>query len=134
MAMYVPAALMVHPDIDEIVKCYEENIDSIATYHREGNVHSIYNFELADQPLTHDQLLEGVFRRQTFSFKANASLGFILQNKESRVIRYYHASCNNAALLDHPKVVDNQQDFADFVDIVNNQDYIDVAGLQRPTR
>ena len=60
---------------------------------------------------------------QRFRYKVGLSLGLILQHKEDREkLSYYHASQNNARLLQPLPTIADSTTFQEFVDLMENMD------------
>ena len=72
-------------------------------------------------------------RDQTTVFKVNLSFGFILRNTETGDLQYFHASANNNRVLDAPFQIGNENDTQQLIEQLQNIDYIEWIGQQRPT-
>ena len=74
-----------------------------------------------------------IFINQSPAFKINLSFGFILRNKISGELRYFHSSRNvSGRFLDTPYLVTDASDFQPFLDSFDQQDILCWALLQRP--
>jgi G:T-mismatch repair DNA endonuclease (very short patch repair protein) len=75
--------------------------------------------------------LWAIFRSQTKAFKINFSYGFVLRHVETSELRYFHASQNNARLLDVPRLVRNKEDFTNVLEDIHQEDILQFVHLQR---
>ena len=63
----------------------------------------------------HEPLLVLSDQKET-AFKLNLSYGFILNDKQSGRLRYYHSSCNCCGrLLEEPSLITNRANFDQFL-------------------
>ena len=119
---------------DSLVIFYRSQWSSIASHHRSGRIQNTYNIRLTDLNTTtlHPSLWK-IFRNQSSAFKINLSFGFILRNKLSGELRYFHSSKNvSGRFLDVPHLVNNASDFETFLDSFVQEDILSWALLQRP--
>ena len=80
----------------------------------------------------HDQLFL-LFDQQTTAFKLNCSFGFVLREKESGRLRYYHSSNNCCGrYLEEPSLITNRDDFDRFLASIQESDILQWAIAQRP--
>ena len=54
--------------------------------------------------------------------KINASLGCVLEEKTSGELRYFHASSNNASILDHPRIILTERGLREFYEVFSRMD------------
>ena len=111
-----------------------ENWVSVRTHVVNGPVQTRYNRRLAslDTRDLHDQLFL-LFDQQTTAFKINCSFGFVLREKQSGRLRYYHSSNNCCGrLLEEPSLITNQADFDSFLERIREPDILQWAIAQRP--
>ena len=95
---------------DDIVDLYLEWWVSIRSYNREAtNIgrSSLYNFRLPlmDCETALRAFIHSVHYRQAIGYKVNTSCGFILQNKISGRLRYFHLSMNDLSIFPNPRSV-----------------------------
>ena len=76
--------------------------------------------------------LEHIFSRQTKRFKINYSHSFLLRNKETEDIKFYHASRHNGRVLDFPTTINNYRDFVKFTETIKYEDIWEYARQSRP--
>ena len=94
-----------------------ENWTSIRTHVARGPVQTRFNQRLTttDMRVLHEPLHE-LFEEQTTAFKVNLSFGFILKQKATSRLRYYHSSNNCCGrYLEEPSLVTNSQTFNTFL-------------------
>ena len=111
-----------------------ENWASVRTHVVNGPVQTRYNRRLTslDTRDLHDQLFL-LFDQQTTAFKINCSFGFVLREKQSGRLRYYHSSNNCCGrLLEEPALITNRADFDSFLESIREPDILQWAIAQRP--
>ena len=111
-----------------------ENWGSIRTHVVHGPVQTRYNRRLTslDTRDLHEQL-RVLFEEQTISFKINCSFAFILKNKTTNRLKYYHSSNNCCGrLLEEPSLITNRGDFDQFLERIHQPDILQWAVAQRP--
>ena len=111
-----------------------ENWGSIRTHVVHGPVQTRYNRRLTslDTRDLHEQL-RVLFEEQTTSFKINCSFAFILKNKTTNRLKYYHSSNNCCGrLLEEPSLITNRADFDSFLERIREPDILQWAIAQRP--
>ena len=111
-----------------------ENWASVRTHVVNGPVQTRYNHRLTSMD-TRDlhEPLRVLFDQQTTAFKINLSFGFILREKQSGRLRYYHSSCNCCGrFLEEPSLVTNSQTFDRFLARIAESDILQWAITQRP--
>ncbi len=119
---------------DPLVDVYERSWSHIRTHaHLTDRVQSRYNIRMERQDTRHlEPMLWNIFEAQAQRFRINLSYGIVLQNRLTDELRYYHSSQNNARVLDKPPLIVNRDDFAAFLQDVDQQDLLEWAGQQRP--
>ena len=111
-----------------------ENWGSVRTHVAQGPVQTRYNHRLTslDTRDLHDQLFL-LFNQQTTSFKINCSFAFILKEKQSGRLKYYHSSNNCCGrYLEEPALITNRADFDSFLERIREPDILQWAIAQRP--
>ena len=118
-------------DLQDAVR---DNWGSIRTHVVHGPVQTRYNRRLTslDTRDLHEQL-RVLFEEQTTSFKINCSFAFILKNKTTNRLKYYHSSNNCCGrLLEEPALITNRGDFDQFLERIHQPDILQWAVAQRP--
>ena len=111
-----------------------ENWASVWTHVVNGPVQTRYNRRLTslDMRVLNEPLGE-LFDEQTTAFKVNLSFGFVLREKESGRLRYYHSSNNCCGrYLEEPSLITNRDDFESFLERIREPDILQWAVAQRP--
>ena len=118
-------------DLQDAVR---DNWGSIRTHVARGPVQTRYNRRLAslDTRDLHEPLRE-LFDQQTTAFKLNCSYSFVLREKESGRLRYYHSSNNCCGrYMEEPSIITNRGDFDRFLERIHQPDILQWAIAQRP--
>ena len=112
----------------------QENWGSVRTHVVHGPIQTRYNRRLTslDMRDLHDQLFL-LFDQQTTAFKVNLSFGFILKQKVTGRLRYYHSSNNCCRrYMEEPALITNRADFESFQERIQEPDLLNWAVSQRP--
>ena len=111
-----------------------ENWASVRTHVVRGPVQTRYNRRLTTTNLrVLNDPLGKLFNQQTMSFKINCSFGFILKDKVTSRLRYYHSSNNCCGrFLEEPSLITNRADFDSFLERIREPDILQWAIAQRP--
>lgn len=80
---------------------------------------------------TFSEMVRHLYRRKTTAFKINLSFGFILRHIETGVLRYYHASQNNAIFFDVPLLIITEEDLESLLEL-SRHDIPEFIRQQRP--
>ena len=118
-------------DLQDAVR---DNWGSIRTYVAQGPVQTRYNHRLTTMDTRElQEPLRQLFEEQTTSFKLNLSYAFILKNKTTNRLKYYHSSNNCCGrLLEEPSLITNRGDFDRFLERIREPDILQWAFSQRP--
>ena len=118
-------------DLQDAVR---DNWGSIRTYVAQGPVQTQYNHRLTTMDTRElQEPLRQLFEEQTTDFKVNLSFGFILKQKVTGRLRYYHSSNNCCGrLLEEPSLITNRGDFDRFLARIQESDILQWAIAQRP--
>ena len=104
-------------DLPEVVKeGITKNWVSIRNYSHKGKILSVYNVRLGTDATIDKSKFYPIFEHQDRTFKVDASVGTFLRKKDTGEIRYWHSSNNNARLNDKPTLIQDREDFDQFVD------------------
>ena len=104
-------------DLPDVVKeGITKNWVSIRNYSHKGKILSVYNVRLGTDATIDKSKFYPIFEHQDRSFKVDASVGTFLRKKDTGEIRYWHSSNNNARLNDKPTLIQDREDFDQFVD------------------
>ena len=118
-------------DLQDAVR---ENWGSIRTHVVHGPIQTRYNRRLTSLDTRERQgPLRQLFEEQTTSFKLNLSFGFILKNKTTNRLKYYHSSNNCCGrFMEEPALITNRADFDSFLERIREPDILQWAIAQRP--
>ena len=118
-------------DLQDAVR---DNWGSIRTYVTQGPVQTRYNHRLTSLDTRElQEPLRQLFEEQTTSFKINCSYAFILKNKTTNRLKYYHSSNNCCGrYLEEPSLITNRDDFESFLARIQESDILQWAVAQRP--
>ena len=111
-----------------------ENWASVRTHVVNGPVQTRYNHRLTSLDTSDlQEPLFALFDQQKTAFKVNASYGFVLKEKQSGRLRYYHSSSKCCGrLLEEPSLIANRDDFDRFLARIAESDIQQWARDQRP--
>ena len=131
----VPVEHTANDELSSAIRdAVQENWGSVRTHVVNGPVQTRYNHRLTslDTRDLHDQLFL-LFEEQTTAFKVNVSFGFILKQKATSRLRYYHSSNNYCGrYLEEPSLITNRADFDRFLARIQESDILQWAVAQRP--
>jgi len=94
-----------------------------------------YNIRLVNHDLTPlSNLIQNIFYQSQHPFRVSASLGFILENRETGQFRYWHSSQNNPDLISpRTLLVSNLDDLNHLLDHLQSIDIPDYVKANRPS-
>ena len=131
----VPVEHAANDELSSAIRdAVRENWGSVRTHVVNGPVQTRYNHRLTslDTRDLHDQLFL-LFEEQTTAFKVNVTFGFILKQKATNRLRYYHSSNNCCGrYLEEPSLITNRDDFDRFLARIQESDILQWAVAQRP--
>ena len=108
---------------------YRQHWNTIKTSVKRGAIRDVYHFPIIDYTSPSDYLNTV---RVASGSKLNVSFGFIIRNRLTDELRFFHPS-NNTLLFDTPMLIANEADFTDLLDRVERQDVFTYAREQRPS-
>ena len=121
----------------QLTEKIKQRKDYIQTFVRRKGRVTHFNFDVSHMehgpiPDTFEKQLREIYSNSTGAFKINASLGMILQNKETKELRYYAPGPN---LLSHerPVLIHNSQTYQAFLKEMKERDMLEWATRSRPT-
>ena len=116
------------PEVKDFIQKYW---GSIRSFTKKGKIQNIFNiFYDRDFKGLIENIAKRIMTYQKNRFKINYSLGFILKNIETKEFRYYHASFNNAQILETALLINNRKDLLNFLNSLAEESFYD--GLTRP--
>ena len=114
-------------------KVYQDNWKTIKESIKLGKLRDIFHF-----PLFQDNDGEIVSKAKQMianyngKIKVNVAFGFILKNRTSGDLKFFHPS-NNTMLFPLPKLIETAVEFRQFLTDIEKQDAFEYARLQRPS-
>jgi hypothetical protein len=132
--MVNPVVPDVLPEDPETRVLYIQHWKSIRTEEATRNrIQDRYNFTLHEMTAsTFPEMVRSLYRQQTTAFKINLSFGFILRHIETGLLRYYHASQNNARFFETPHLIRTEEGLERFLDELSRHDILEYIRQQRP--
>ena len=126
-----PVTLLRVPD--EYKQLYQHHWKTIKTSVKQGRLKDVYHFPLftVDDTEITDKVQE-VIRNYNDRIKINVAFGFILKNRITDNLKFFHPS-NNTMLFELPRLLANPNDYNQFIEDVEHQDAFEYARRQRPT-
>ena len=112
---------------------YARHWNTIKTSVKRGAIRDVFHFPIANYTQGDVTKQLNTVRSETDgTFKINVSFGFIIRNRTTEELRFYHPS-NNTLLFETPMLIVNQGDFINLLDRVEREDALEYARLQRPS-
>ena len=107
------------PEVKDFMQKYWGSIRSFTKKEKIQNIFNIfYDRDFKDLIET---IAERIMTYQKNRFKINYSLAFILKNIETKELRYYHASFNNAQILETALLINNRKDLLNFLKFIGGR-------------
>jgi len=119
---------------EAVRELYQDNWTAIRTHHHlDCPVQDCYNWRTdgSGWEEIEEQLWE-MFGNQSSAFKINLSFGFVLRNRETGELRYYHTSAVEGRVLEEPRLVRNRQQMDEFLQAIRREDVLEWARQSRP--
>ena len=118
---------------DEYKEIYQLHRNTIKTSIKQGRIKDVYHFPL----LTTNNAeivknLGEVAAKYNDKMKINVAFGFIIKNKTTQQLKFFHPS-NNTMLFPTPRLINSVRDYQTLVDDVEQEDAFEYARLQRPS-
>ena len=126
-----PATLLRVPD--QYKQVYQRHWRTIKTSVKQGRIKDVYHFPLFtinDTEIT-DKVQE-VVSNYNGRIKINVAFGFILENRMTGDLKFFHPS-NNTMMFESPRLLANPNDYNQFIEDVEHEDAFEYGRLQRPT-
>ena len=79
-----------------------------------------------------DTLVTSVLEKYNQKIKINAAFGFILCDRATDKLKFYHPS-NNSMMFESPKIIETPNDIKDLLNDVEKVDILEYARSQRPS-
>ena len=117
------------PEVKDFMQKYWESIRSFTKKRKVQNIYICYDRDFKDLVET---AAERIMTHQKNCFEINYSLAYILKNIETKELRYYHSSFNNAQILETALLINNQKELLNFLNSMAEESFYD--GLAGPDR
>ena len=118
---------------ENIRELYSRNWNTIKTSVKRGVLKDVYHFPLfTDNNNEIQSRLHEVLVDNKRKIKINVAFGFILKNRGTDELRFFHPS-NNTMLLDTPRLIANRADTKKLEEDIEQQDALEYARQQRPS-
>lgn len=117
----------------EYREIYKRNWRTIKPSVKLGRIRDMYHFPLINSG--DNDILEKakkVIGKYNGKFKVNAAFGFILRNRTTDDLKFYHPS-NNTMLFINPRLMETPADLRQFLEDIEEQDAFDYAREHRPS-
>ena len=118
---------------DEYKPIYQRHCKTIKTSVKQGRIKDVYHFPLYNANDTEIiDKVQDVIRNYDDRIKVNVAFGFILKNRITEELKFFHPS-NNTMLFTTPRLLASPNDYRQFIDDVEHEDAFAYARLHRPT-
>ena len=112
---------------------YKRSWNTIKTSVKQGRLKDVYHFPI----LTNDngeilRKAEEVVAKYNEKFKVNVAFGFILKERTTDELKFFHPS-NNTMLFTLPRLLETPSDYRQFVEDIEQRDAFEYARLHRPS-
>jgi len=111
---------------------YRRHWNTIKASFKRGVIRDVYHFPILDYSQREITNHLATIRASTERFKINVTFGFILKDRVTEELRFFHPS-NNTLLFDTPMLIANENDFTDLLERVERQDALEYARQQKPS-
>ena len=118
---------------DEYREIYQRNWKTIKQSVKKGLLKDVYHYPLFSTNNTEiKSRLQETLMNYSGKIKINVAFGFILRNRLTDELRFFHPS-NNTLLFGTPRLLINATDYRKLEDDIEQQDAFEYARLQRPS-
>ena len=118
---------------EEYREIYNHNWKTIKHSVKKGVLKDVYHYPLfSNNNVEIKSRLNETLSNYKGKIKINVAFGFILRNRVTHDLRFFHPS-NNTMLFDIPRLLMTAADHRKLVDDVEREDAFEYARLQRPS-
>ena len=119
---------------DEYKQIYQRNWNTIKPSVKHGRLKDVAHYPLlsTDTDSEIKSRLQETISKYTSKIKINVAFGFVLRNRSTDELRFFHPS-NNTMLFDTPRLLANAVDYRKLEGDIEQQDAFEYARLQRPS-
>ena len=113
---------------------YQKHWNTIKTRVTKGRIKDVYHFPLltVENSEIISRLQEVIANYNTNRIKINVSFGFILKNRTTEALKFFHPS-NNTMVFSSPRPLSTPLDYQSLINDLEQEDAFEYARLQRPT-
>ena len=117
----------------QYIELYKRHWSTIKNSVKRGIFKDVYHFVIYNYTTTQIREFLNEVKRDMGNkrFKINAAFGFILQNRSTDELKFFHPS-NNNKIWEIPQLIENLSDFNKLRDVLERDDAFEYARLQRP--
>ena len=112
---------------------YQKNWTTIRESLKRGQLRDMYHFPLFEN---NDREImstaEKVVSNYNGRIKVNVAFGFILKNRTTEELKFFHPS-NNTMLFSTPRLLENVSDYRQFKADIEKEDAFEFARINRPS-
>ena len=118
---------------EEYKEIYRFNWKTIKHSVKKGIFKDVYHFPLLDDSdIEIVSKLNEVLANYTKAIKINIAFGFILQERVSKELKFFHPS-NNTMVFNLPRLINGPNDVTSVLDDIEKEDLVNYARKQRPS-
>ena len=111
---------------------YKGSWNTIKTSIKQGRLKDVYHFPVLTNNGEILRKAEEVVAKYNEKFKVNVAFGFILKDRTTDELKFFHPS-NNTMLFTLPRLLETPSDYRQFVEDIDQQDAFEYARLHRPS-
>ena len=118
---------------DRYKMIYHQHWNTIKTSEKRGLLKDVYHFPLLST--SNEEIitrLQEVLTEYSNNVKVNIAFGFILYDRVTSFLKFFHPS-NNTMLFDVPRLLVNSNDLQNLVNDIEHQDAVEYARSLRPS-
>jgi len=119
---------------NELKDLYKQHYKTIQTRVTRGRIKYVYHYLMTEQYSRElvENYLSVIRQEHDNGCKINVAFGYILENIESRELRFFHPS-NNTMIFDTPRLIQSDPDYKQLLGELERQDVYEYANTQRPS-
>ena len=120
--------------IDEVNKLIDQHSALIKTRVQRGKIKTSFHFQVQGvyTRTEADTHIKAIKSEICSGCKLNIAFAFILRNRVTDQLRFYHSS-NNTLVFRTPKTISTEADYAKVLDSLDKEDVYEYALRQRPS-
>ena len=112
---------------------YQDNWRTIKESVRKGRLRDVYHFPLFENNDREIAVLaRDVLSNYSGKIKVNVAFGFILKNRRTDELKFFHPS-NNTMLFSTPRLIEKASDYNQFKEDIEKEDAFQYAKINKPS-